>query len=549
MPRAARFTISVIEDLFRQLEYAPAETRHRQMDAAERLIGDIDSRQNYPEEFITYRITGYRPESSAEPTVLVGQALIQDLANMVLRLSQALTLKANGDKRRALTIDDAAKRINVSTKTLQRYRRQGLVCHAVMFADGMQRVACFEDALDRFVANHESRVADAGGFTRIDHQAEARIIEEARQMREQEPVSLNEAARRLAKQHGRAHETIRQLLRRHDRQAARPIFVEPGPLDERAMKVMHRAWRWGIEPADMARRFGKSKATVHRAINRRRAELLRRIELAHVRLPTFDLPEAKEVILSPAVVRGAAENSWPATDPLEIMAMMREALPAERSHEEALTAAYNFLVMNCAKALSVLGPWPGTEELDGVETDLRWAAALRLKLVWMAMPAAVRRMEQNVGRPVTQLARDEVVRLTRLAMQVSARAAATLDPSRGQRLERAAGHAMDMELARNPLHVVPGRAAARHAGSPRPLLDPQREIVPWHWLLPPMSWRERLNALDEIQRKAVVLRFGWSGQPPMTCDAVAQAMDASSIQIVRVLRAAQVNLRRAVSSA
>jgi DNA-binding transcriptional MerR regulator len=327
MPRAARFTISVIEDLFRQLEYAPSETRHRQMDAAERLIGDIDPQQIYPEEFIIFRITGYRPETSAEPTVLVGRALVGDLANLVLRLSHALPLTADGEARRALTMDGAAKRLHVSTKTLQRYRRQGLVCHAVMFEDGVQRVACFEDALDRFALQHQARVSHAAGFSRVEQRVEDAIVENARHLRSRERLTLNEASRRLAKQHGRAHETVRQLLRRHDRLAKTPIFAEGGPMDERTMNVMYRAWRRGIEPVELARRFGKSKATVHRSINRRRAELLKRVDAAHVHLKTFDRTDAAEVILSPPIVRKAAENPWPTREAQEIVASARESPP------------------------------------------------------------------------------------------------------------------------------------------------------------------------------------------------------------------------------
>jgi AraC-like DNA-binding protein len=547
MPRAARFTISVIEDLFRQLEYAPPETRHRQMDAAERLIGDIDLQQIYPEEFIIFRITGYRPESSAEPTVLVGRALVGDLANLVLQLSRTLSLSTHGDTRRALTMDDAAKRLHVSTKTLQRYRRQGLVCHAVMFDDGVQRVACFEDALERFVDQHEARVNHAAGFSRVDRHVEDAIIENARYLRLRKRLTLNEASQRLAKQHGRAHETVRQMLRRHDRAAEHPIFADGGPLDERAVKVMYRAWRWGIEPADLARRFGKSKATVHRSINRRRAELIKRVDVAHVHLKTFDRPDAAEVILSPQIVRTAAENPWPTRDALEIVASDRDMAPLERSDEEALLAAQNFLMMQIAADVMHLELSPNSDDLDAIETNLRWVGALRLALVWQAMPSAVRRIEQNVGRPISQLARDEVVRLTQLAMRIATRALAGLDTSRGGRLERAVGFAMDKELAKNPLHIVPGRATARHSSSPRPTLDPQREVVPWHWLLPPMSWRDRLKTLEDVERQAIELRYGWSGQPPMVSGSVASTLSVSPIQIVRILRAAQVKLRRHIA--
>src|SRR5690349_1346250 len=127
MARTPRFKIAAIAELFRQLEYAPPETRSRQMDATERLIADIDPQQNYPEDFITYRITGYRSDRADEPSTLVGEALLPDLVNLVLLLSKGLRLPRDFANRRALSLGETAARLNVSTKSVQRYRQRGLV--------------------------------------------------------------------------------------------------------------------------------------------------------------------------------------------------------------------------------------------------------------------------------------------------------------------------------------------------------------------------------------------------------------------------------------
>jgi len=52
------------------------------------------------------------------------------------------------------------------------------------------------------------------------------------------------------------------------------IVAEPGPLRERHVRLIHRAARFGVPPGVLARRFGKTPATIRRAINRRRRELL-----------------------------------------------------------------------------------------------------------------------------------------------------------------------------------------------------------------------------------------------------------------------------------
>src|SRR5437868_12737498 len=136
MPRAARFKIAAVKDLLRQLEYAPAEVRRRQMDAAERLIGDIDPTQNYPQDFIVFRVTGYRPDAHDEPVTFVGEALLPDLVNLVQVLSENLELPERDERGTALAMDEIAKQLRVSEKTLQRYRKRGLVCHYVTMVGG-----------------------------------------------------------------------------------------------------------------------------------------------------------------------------------------------------------------------------------------------------------------------------------------------------------------------------------------------------------------------------------------------------------------------------
>ncbi|MCZ6446325.1 MAG: hypothetical protein O6758_09085, partial [Planctomycetota bacterium] len=142
MPRVARFKIAALGELFRQLMYAPLVARRRQMEAAEQLVAQIDPQQVYPEEFIIFRITGYRPDLPDEPVGLVGEALVADLVTLIQRLSQGLDLSSLNDDRTPVMLDDLARRLNVSAKTLQRYRKQGLVCHYVVFGDGTQRLAC-----------------------------------------------------------------------------------------------------------------------------------------------------------------------------------------------------------------------------------------------------------------------------------------------------------------------------------------------------------------------------------------------------------------------
>lgn len=557
MPRIARFKIAALEQLLRQLEYAPPSMRRRHMDAAEQLIGDIDPGQNYPQEFITFRVTGYRPDPVEEPVTFVGQALLPDLINFVQVLSENLDLPVDYAGRTAVALEQVASRLNVSGKTLQRYRKQGLVCHYVNFGEGVRKLACFDDSLERFTSRRQSELHKAAAFTRVNGEIEAAIIEQARELHESERLSLNAAALRLAQRHGRAHETIRMLLRRHGRKAAQPIFSERGPLSERNIRLIHRAWRWGIEPAQLAEHFGKTKPTIHRAINRRRRDLLRTLTIEFVRLPTFDLPDAAEVILSSPLVAGGLNQSLPDQDGLQLIDAALQAATPAADLEDSLLAAYNFLKMRAASAIAALGEWPRSAVLEAIEADLRWAGLLHRRLVMLGFPAALRRIEQNLHRPLRDQPTDQIAALTSLAISVVAQTVEIIDPLRGrsrrrmaeQRLERIVSFAMERALVKLEAPDTSSRAAARHQAGSMPLNDPFGSLDPWQaWLNPRRDLGDLLPKLSETSRSAIIMRYGLEGGPPLTCRAMAVRLGMKPVGVARLLQKVQRELRAAATA-
>lgn len=546
MPRAAQFKIAAIENLLRQLEYAPAETRRRQMDAAERLIADLDPKQNYPEEFIIFRITGYRPDQDGDSATLVGQALLPDLINLVQALSETLDLPAHDAKRHVLSIEEVAQRLQISLKSIQRYRKQGLVCHYIAQPDGSKKLACYEDALARFMHGRTSRLDKAATFSRLNEAAEVTLIEQARVLHLQERLSLNETAKRLAVQIGRAHETVRMLLRRHDRRAAEPIFAERGPLTDRDVQLIHRAWQRGVEPALLARRFGKTKPTIHRAINRRRRNLLRTVELSHIKLPTFERHDAASVILSARVVNCDLQCAAH-QDVIRLVEQARDADKLSLDVEHALIAGFNFLKMRCAKAIAALGEWPRSDELDAIETDLRWIALLQRRLVMLGFPAAVEQIEQYVQRPVTDQPADELLALIALATQVIAEAVDTVDPSRRQRLDRLVRFAIDRSLAQSDLPRGGHRAAAKHHVGSILMIDPFEALAGWNsWLGLRHDLQMHVRQLSSDLCQAVISRYGLDGSPPQTIPALAARLNMKPLGVVRTLQRAMRELRRCV---
>lgn len=556
MPRAPAFTIPALADLQRQLQYAPAETRRRQMDSAERLINEIDPDLAYPREFVIFRITGYRPDGD-DMITFAGAALRTDLANLIQRISSTLDLPPHRDGHAALRLNDVAKRLGVSGKTVQRYRREGLVCHVVAFSDDQRQLACYENALAVFSATRSENLKRAARFTRMSDETEAIIVQEARDLRESRTLSLNAAAKILARRHGRAHETMRQMLRKRDEAAAKrreqPIFTaERGPLTSREEAVLHRAWMRGVDLGPMADRFDRSRPAILRAIVRRRVELLGDLKVVFTEMPTFELVGAEEVILSSPAVTTNLMALPPHDEAIKLLEWASAVEPVEESAQDAMLGAWNLLKRRAAAGIADLAGSrsASSEEVDAIETDLRWATRLHRRLTLLAFPAALKRIEANHGRSLLTLPAEQITSLIRLAAGVIRESLESIDPSRGQRLARVVAFAMERALAQRDRQAGPAsmRASARHAaGAAIAIGGVFDNVDEWEsWLDPWRNLRSNLDALKESSSGMLAMRYGWGGGPPRTMLALAKAMKLSAHVVARRLQSATRELRASI---
>ncbi len=121
-----------------QVRFAPRDQQLEQANRAERLLTELDPGRVYPYDYLCFRITDFRPTSFAN-TKLSGEQASHDLRLFVEDLSDAASLPAESAGEEVLTVDELAKKFNVSTKTISRWRQQGLVSRRFVF-DGRKRV-------------------------------------------------------------------------------------------------------------------------------------------------------------------------------------------------------------------------------------------------------------------------------------------------------------------------------------------------------------------------------------------------------------------------
>src|SRR5215207_9958775 len=163
-----------------QIRFAPRSKKLQQVEAAERLIAEIDSEKLYPYEYVCFRITGYRP---AEPAAgkISGDDLRHDLRLFVEDLSDSADMAADNIGEQVLTVEELAKQFNVSTKTISRWRELGLVSRRLVF-DGRKRVGFLRSSVDRFVRNNAERVERGAKFSQLTDEQRHEFIDQAREM-------------------------------------------------------------------------------------------------------------------------------------------------------------------------------------------------------------------------------------------------------------------------------------------------------------------------------------------------------------------------------
>jgi RNA polymerase primary sigma factor len=542
VPPLPRLRIAALADVARQLRFAPRETVRRQLERAQALAEEIDPGVNYPEDWLVFRITGYRASIEA-PATFVGSALLGDLSALVERLSAGAGLSwAELEPGRYLAVEELLARWHVSRKTLERRRRQGLITLRARGANGKIRLVFPASSVERFESRHAGAVESAAAFTRIDAAARARILRRAAAYRRRLGWTLDRAARRLAVRFGRARETIRQLLIRHDGIASEPIFARRGRVSLREGRLIERAARLAIEPGMVADRLGRSRASVLRFMRNRRAERLRGLGLEAWSMGR------------PGAVSAAALGGIGAPGPTDLMEMFeaaRATSPPNAATERALATAYRGLVGRAARAIAGLPRHsPSPRVLDRIETDLRTAARVKAELVRSQLPLLARTIESGLGRRPEELRAGLLGPLVDEALAAICLAVDVFDAgsTRGGRLAAPAGLALTRAVSgwcrthEAELRATAGRATPR-LGPGTPLADFTTRVSPWQQFLdPPPAVRVALARLPARERDFLRARFGWPGAAHTLAELAAQARTTiikAALLERRALRAAR----------
>ncbi|MCE2882214.1 MAG: hypothetical protein LW636_07645 [Planctomycetaceae bacterium] len=547
MPRRASYSLATIRALPAQTVYASADATLRHMLAAEAHVREIDPACEYALSDTIERIVGARIGLGAGE-VVVGRELRANLATLVLDLSERLSLDGSERDGGAATPDEIAAEIGVATKTLQRWRAAGLCAHWIR-EHGRPRVAIYRASLREFAELHPSEFARARSFRRFDAMERAELLAEGRRLLS-EGWTLNLAAKELASRFHRSHEGVRLLFLRELGNVPRPRRSSA----ERAARFAETAWRFGIEPARIAERLGKSESLVRALVDRRRGEVLRGVQPAWVELSTFTLAGADETIPNAPAARKFQPLGLEDGDLVraihsarEIRRLFARDARAAADRDETRAAAMHFLLRRASRAIDALTRWPDRSRLDEIETDLRTALRLRALLVERGLVIALGRADQYCEGGPERLPSDELRALARALVASVLDTVSGFDPSR-QKFDRAVSLAADYALAkavRAPSPRLAHRAAAKHAaGVPVRLLGC---VARWQHAVDPLAHHAEYIAMHARERACdlVARRYGFAGKAPRTVEQLAAEERTTVALLTKRLREAELAVRRA----
>ena len=354
-----------------QVRFAPPARRAEQLVRAERLLAEIDAKKRYPYQFVCWRITDYRPEGYAD-LLIPGDELAHDLLLLMQALSGKVLPAVPSDEipEPVVTLEEISKKFNVSTKTIRRWRKFGLVGQPIV-QNGKRQVGFLQSVVERFLTTHSHRVERGSRFSQMSESERDEILRRARRLSRVCGGTLTEVSRRIARRLGRSVETIRYTIKNHDRlYPAEALFPNlTGPLDAATKQTIYSSYRRGINVDTLAKKFQRTRTSMYRVINEVRAQRLLEQPLDYIPHPSFDDSAMEAVMLAPMPDADAYEAKRramhaPKDVPPELASCYEYPL-LTKDQEQHLFRQMNFLKHKAAKLRNQLRKEGGEEnEVD-----------------------------------------------------------------------------------------------------------------------------------------------------------------------------------------
>lgn len=531
-----------------QARYAPRERRLEQLERAEQLLGEIDRTKSYPYEYLCFRITGFRPDNWSA-LMIEGEEARRDLRQFVEDLSATVRQPVEQAAEPVLTVGEVSKKYNVSTRTVTRWRRQGLVSRRFVI-DGRAKVGFLESSLERFVAEHRGQVERGSRFRQLTDAEKDEIIRRARRMSQfrSGEVGLIEIARRIARKMARSTETVRLTLKAYDREHPdRAIFgPSTATLDDDAKDKIYLRHRMGVSADNLAVEYKRTRSSVYRIINEVRAKRLLETKLEFIGNDSFDDPKAKSTIMAPLPqpADGKAPRRPKAPKGLPpYLASLYEVPLLDREQEAHLFRQMNYLKSQAVKLRDKLDPAKAkTAELDKIDGFQEQALAVKNQIIRANLRLVVSIAKRHVGpsNNFFELVSDGNMSLIR--------AVEKFDYARGNKFSTYASWAIMKNYAR----TIPeenyrrDRFVTGHEEMFEAAADNRIDEHEYESALKRMqaAIRSMLDRLDDREKLIITSRFGLSGASERTLEQLGRELGITKERVRQIESRGVDKLRR-----
>jgi RNA polymerase sigma factor (sigma-70 family) len=530
-----------------QVRSASREKRAAQIDRAESLLAELDLERSYPYEFVCYRITGFRSDGLPDVILMSGEPLRQDLRLLVEDLSKTVGQTVDQAPEPVLTVDAVSRRFNVSTRTVTRWRRQGLVARRFII-DGRTKVGFLESSIERFVTNHKDQVDRGTRFRQVDDEEREEIIRRARRMAAVGQVTLAEIARRIARKMTRSPETIRLTIKGYDKSHPdRAIFPTASiQIDDEAKANIYRQFRRGVSADVLATQYRRTRSSIYRILNEMRAHRLLETKIEFMHHPSFDEKSSEAEIMGPMPTPADGRALRKARAPKDLppyLASLYEVPLLSREQEAHLFRQMNFLKSKVQKLRDKLDPAKAkTTELDRIEQLQEDALAVKNQIIRANLRLVVSIAKRHVGpsNNFFELVSDGNMSLIR--------AVEKFDYSRGNKFSTYASWAIMKNFARTIPEenyrrdrFVTGHDEMFESAADNRIDEHEYETAHSR---NQEAVRGMLGKLDDRERKIMISRFGLDGTREMTLEQLGKELGITKERVRQIESRAQEKLRR-----
>jgi len=387
-----------------QVRFAPPARRQEQLVRAERLMSEIEPSKMYPYQFVCFRITDFRPDSY--PDLLIGgEDLKHDLVAFLEEVSRSLpAVPVEEVAEPVLTLEQIGQRLNVSTKTITRWRERGLIGRRVL-CNGRRQLGFMQSTVDRFLAANRTAVERGSRFSQLSDDEKEQILVRAKRLSRFGSASLTEVSRRIARRLGRSPETVRYTIKNYDREhPEQPLFPEvTGLLSQESKETIYNSFRRGMSVETLAKRFHRTRNAVYRIVNEVRARRLLDQPLEYIYHPSFDDPTLEVEILAPMPAADEYEMQRrsmkvPKDAPPEL-APLYEVPLLNKEQEQHLFRQMNFLKHRAALLRKDLDPAHARiQDLQQIEELQQQATAVKDRLINCNMRLVVSIAKRHAGQ-------------------------------------------------------------------------------------------------------------------------------------------------------